>query len=293
MQSLHGPLAIFSAVFAFSLSDAIIKAHTASLPLWQILVLRSAVLLPILWVAAKMSGRALPLSLSWVTLRSILLAAMWLSYYVSLTLMPLPIAVAAYYTAPLFIVAFFHLLQRRRPKPQIVLAAFLGFAGVATALGPRVAEVGAVTLLPVAAAVFYAFAAVMTSTVCRKEDPIVLVYVLNIALVVFGFGAGAFANQEGSPVFGAWQQLDLQALIVIAGLSFLMLVGTMCAAIAYQRGQPSVIATLDYTYLAFGLFWSAVFFAEFPSDSGIVGIVLIGIAGLIAVLTPASRSAPA
>jgi hypothetical protein len=42
-------LAIVTAVFVFSLDDALIKANVVSMPLWQMLILRSALVTPVLW----------------------------------------------------------------------------------------------------------------------------------------------------------------------------------------------------------------------------------------------------
>lgn len=69
-------LAVFSillAVFALSLGDAVIKSISLTLTLWQIYVIRSALALPILLLAMKIRGTAVPLmprATGWVSLRN-------------------------------------------------------------------------------------------------------------------------------------------------------------------------------------------------------------------------------
>ena len=96
-------LAIIIAVLALSLGDAIIKASSLSLPLWQMYILRSALVVPVLWWLARRDGFKPFGSPFWVAMRSMLLVVMWLSYYVALPLMPLSLAAAAYYTSPILI----------------------------------------------------------------------------------------------------------------------------------------------------------------------------------------------
>jgi len=95
--------AVIIAVLALSLGDAIIKATGLDLPLWQMYILRSVLVLPpLFWLARRNGYRAFG-SLFWVVVRSALLVAMWLSYYSALPLMPLSLAAAAYYTSPILI----------------------------------------------------------------------------------------------------------------------------------------------------------------------------------------------
>jgi len=81
-------MAIVVSVAALSLGDALIKATGLSLPLWQMFILRSALVVPVLWSLAQRRSMART-NVGWPLLRSLLLVAMWLCYYSSLPLMPL------------------------------------------------------------------------------------------------------------------------------------------------------------------------------------------------------------
>ncbi|MEM1371774.1 MAG: EamA family transporter, partial [Pseudomonadota bacterium] len=155
--------AIVIAVLALSLGDAIIKATSTSLPLWQVYILRSLPLLPLLWLLARRNGASAPGALVWTALRSVLLVTMWLSYYSALPLMALSLAAAAYYTAPILITVLASVLVRRSPPGRVLVSIFLGFAGVILVLRPDPSGFQLATLLPLLAAFLYACAMVLTS----------------------------------------------------------------------------------------------------------------------------------
>ena len=74
-------------VLALSLGDALIKLASGSFVLWQIFVLRSLIVLPLLvayLAVTAPSALRLPVGIGWMALRSGMLVAMWVLYYLSL-----------------------------------------------------------------------------------------------------------------------------------------------------------------------------------------------------------------
>lgn len=282
--------AVVIAVLALSLGDAMIKATGLILPLWQMFILRSALAVPVLWLLARRNGRRSLGSIFWVVMRSGLLVSMWLCYYSALPLMPLSLAAAAYYTAPILITILMSLLAWQTPPMRVLLAVCLGFAGVILILRPEAFGFRVVTLLPVLAAFLYACAMVLTSLKCRDDDPFALALALNIAFIVAGIGLGIFSGQEGSFIFGSWQSIDFALFGVVAALSVVMLIGSVGAAIAYQKGPPATVAAFDYSYLVFSLVWGSLFFAELPDALSLLGITVIVVAGLLSLPRTEGRS---
>ena len=80
------PLAVGTIIFtvlALSLGDALIKQSSTSFVIWQIFVIRSLIAIPFLVVyLAIRSPASLRLSgaVKWMSLRSFMLVAMWISY---------------------------------------------------------------------------------------------------------------------------------------------------------------------------------------------------------------------
>ncbi|MCG8359471.1 MAG: DMT family transporter [Kiloniellales bacterium] len=283
-------LAIVTAVLALSLGDAVIKATSLSLPLWQMFVLRSAMALPVLLWLARRRGPIAFGSIFWVLVRSVLLVLMWLSYYMALPLMPLSLAAATYYTAPILITAIAALLACRWPAPRALLAIALGFGGVILVLRPDTSGFQIATLLPLLAAFLYACAMVLTWAKCRDADPFALALALNVAFIIAGMILGLFSGRDGSFVFRPWQSLNVTLIGITVALAVATLIGSVGAAIAYQNGPPAMVAALDYSYLVFSLIWAVLFFAERPDFLSLAGIVVIAGAGILAL--PQREKAP-
>ncbi|MEM9320530.1 MAG: DMT family transporter [Pseudomonadota bacterium] len=281
-QTRYAALAIVVSVAALSLGDALIKATGLRLPVWQMFILRSALVLPVLYWLARRRRPVAPAAAFGVILRSLLLVAMWLSYYAALPLMPLSLAAAVYYTGPLLIVLFAAIVARHWPSLRALVAIGGGFVGVLLIIRPDATGFDIVTLLPLVSAILYAMAMVLTSTRLAQEDPFVLALSLNLGFILAGTVMGVFSGPNGAVILAPWQMMDLSLWLTIAGLALSILIGSVGAAIAYQNGPPSTIASFDYCYLVFSLIWGSLFFAEMPDVLALIGIVVIAGAGMLA-----------
>ena len=278
-----------------SLGDAAIKALSADFVLWQIFALRSVFSVPalvaiIVWRTGAAS--LMPRHLGWAALRSLMLASMWVAYYASLPHLELGVAAAAYNTLPIFITLFAALFIGDRIGPIGWGAIFVGFAGVLLILRPEASGFNAYALLPLAAAVLYALAMILTRTKCRGEHPLVLALTLNVTFVVVGLLATLAIAATGGPVdtgvnnsflLGAWSSMGETEWISMALLAVAAVIGSVGAAVAYQIAPPATVATFDFSYLGFAALWGVLFFAEILDVVTIIGIVMIVVAGVLAV----------
>lgn len=284
-------------MLALSGGDAIIKLTNASFSLWQMYVLRSLIATPIIIIVIKLRSPTIPLtprSIHWTLLRSLLLASMWIAYYTALPKIPLSIAAAAYYTAPLFIVLLAPLMTTEKISSAAWLSIALGLVGMLLILRPETDTFNRYALLPIAAAVLYAIAMLLTRTKCVDENPLVLALALNVTFIMIGAGVSAYLSiMQPTPtvvainplLLGNWMPIDLSAGLALFGLAFAIVVGSISAAIAYQNGPPTLVASFDYAYLAFSIMWGLLLFAELPDLVSTVGIALIALAGLLALKT--------
>lgn len=280
-----GVLAILGSVFGMALADAQIKASAGDMTLWQIWVLRSALVLPVMFAMAR--GRVAVPSALWVALRCLALVGMYLAMYPALPLIDMALAGAAFYTAPLFIVALSALVLGNRVTARHWLAILTGFAGLLVIVRPFGAAFTPLVLMPVAAAAFYAVSAILTRAKCASVAPVVLGFWLNVAFL--GFGTVALAGLSlGLPLpldfpflTGPWVPVTLKIWAVVACLAVLMVGVAIGVAKAYQSPRPEVVASFDYAYMIFVVFWGYVFFGEVPDLWTLVGTVLITTGGLI------------
>jgi len=283
--------------------DALVKYVSTDFTLWQIYVLRSLVAIPILLallLARRRPASLRPISMKWTFLRSMLLMAMWIAFYGALPFLSLPVVAGAYYTGPLFITLFSALLIGESVGVRRWAAILIGFIGVLVILRPGTDTFSSLTLLPIASAVFYALAAIVTRTRCNRESPLVLSLALNISFMAIGIIASAAiaifdsaSRQAAAYLFflGHWTAMDGRDWGTILLLAALIVAVSSGVAKAYQSGPPAIIAAFDYAYLVFAALWSFVIFSDVPDTATIIGMLLIAGAGVL-VLRSAGRAVP-
>ncbi len=287
---------IVATVFALSLGDALIKAIGGgeTIGIWQLFALRSLIACPVLLCGALVvlgPAAIRPRSLGWIALRSTLLVVMWIAYYVSLPHLPFSVAAAAYYTLPLFIVLFAAVFGGETVGRTQWIGVCLGFVGILVVLRPGSEAFRIAALLPILAAILYAWAMILTRTRCRDEHPATLGLGLNV-MFVFAGGCGLLFGQFSPETFSGflstqWVAMGFAEWRSMAVLAVLIIIAPVGAAIAYQAAPASTVGTFDFAYVAFALIWGVVFFSERPDALALLGIGLIVLAGILAVRRPA------
>ncbi len=287
--------AIVIAVFALSLGDASIKQISTSFTLWQIFVVRSVLAVPVLIAVIKFrypSVSLLPDNVGWTAVRSAMLAFMWLAYYIALPHLALSIAASVYYVLPLFITLFAALFIGDRIGRIGWFSVFLGFSGVLVILRPQVGDFNLYALLPLASAILYALAMILTRTKCRTEHPLILALSLNLCFVLVGLLATAMVGflspsesmTELYPfLLGEWSIMGRDEFVALGLLATAIIIGSVASAIAYQSGPSSTVATFDFSYLVFAATWGFLFFGEVPDALTLIGMAMIFTAGVLAV----------
>ena len=288
------PLAVGTVVFAvlaLSLGDALIKGASADFAISQIFMLRSALVVPVflgIFLFREPKALRLPKRLGWALLRSFLMASMWVCYYIALPFLELSVAAAAYYTCPIFITLFSALLLGDRINGLGWSAVFVGFIGVVLILRPKADDFNWYALLPIVSAILYAFAMITTRAKLREEHPLVLALTLHVAFIFTGgaiAGIGFFWPTESSVesfLLASWGQMGAAQWGVMITLAVAMLIGSICAVIAYQNGPPSLVGTFDFSYVGFAVLWGIFLLGEIPDMLSITGMLLITGAGVMA-----------
>ncbi|MEM7507272.1 MAG: DMT family transporter [Pseudomonadota bacterium] len=290
--------AMIAMTLSLSFGDAVVKGISGSLTLWQIFVLRSAAVIPILVVIWRLwpAAAARPIRpgrLGWVALRSGLLGANWVFYYMALPHLPLSTAAAVYYTLPLFITLFAAGFAGERVAPLGWLAVGIGFAGVALILRPDGGEISLYALLPLASAICYALAMIVTRNACREESPLALALVLNMTFIAVGLVASGVLSTDGGDPFlsPTWSPIGAQEMALLGILAAAILIGSIGTAVAYQNAPSSVIGPFDFCYVGFAVIWGAIFFGDWPDALSAAGILMIVAAGILSVRAGSRGSA--
>lgn len=281
-------------MLAASFGDALVKFVSADLVLWQIFVMRSAIAIPVLIGICRIRSepiRLLPNDFGWTVLRSSLLLLMWLAYYAALLNLPISVAASVYYTMPIFVALLAAVVIGDKIGAGGWVGVVIGFVGVLLIIKPNNGGFNAYTLLPLIAAFVFAVTMIITRTKCRNEHPYVLALNLNIAFLLVGLMATAFiqffggieGTSVGSFFGGPWKSVGERELAAIVVLGFAFIIASVGTSFAYQVGRSSVVATFSFSYVPFVAIWGTILFGEFPDLTTMAGIVLIILAGCLAV----------
>jgi len=262
------------AVACFSLMDAGMKQLASSYPTLQVTFLRGAASLPfvLVWVLATAGPRSL-VPKRWVLhlLRGALGMAMIGCFVYALRSLPLSTAYTIYFVAPLLIAALSVPLLGEHVGPRRWIAIGIGLIGVLVVLRPGVGGFISVPgLMVLLAATAYAVAAITVSMLTRTDTPQSMVVWF---LVIMAVGAGLLALPD-------WQPLQLGHAALIAGMGLAGAGGQVALTRAFQLGEASLIAPLEYTGLVWVIGWDLLFWGALPDRFTWLGAAIIVASGL-------------
>jgi len=203
--------------------------------------------------------------------RGIVSAFMALSFFYSLTKLPLAEAIAISFIAPLLALYFARVLLGEVIQPKAIFASILGLAGTLVIVGGKIGqgEFDDDTILGLTALMFSAVLYAYNFVVVRRQSQ--LAGPMEVA--TFHSGIGGLVLLLFAPVFGFAPVGD--ATVPIMAAAVLTIAGAMAIAWAYARAEAQALVPLEYT----GFLWASllgwVFFSEAVTLTTIAGTVLI------------------
>ncbi|WNH53501.1 DMT family transporter [Stenotrophomonas oahuensis] len=278
MNTLKSPTrAVFwmlAAVACFSLMDAGMKQLSGSYATLQVTFLRGAASLPfvLVWVLATAGPRSLiPVRWGLHLLRGLLGMTMIGCFVFALRSLPLSTAYTIYFVAPLLIAALSVPLLGETVGPRRWVAIGIGLVGVLVVLRPGVdGFISVPGLMVLLAATAYAVAAITVSMLTRTDTPQSMV-VWFLALLALGAGLLAIPD---------WQPLQWGHAGLIAGMGLAGAAGQVALTRAFQLGEASLIAPLEYTGLVWVIGWDVLFWGVLPDGYTWLGGAIIVASGL-------------
>ena len=274
----------------FALMGVLVKQASPRFSSAELVFYRSAFGLVAIWLVIVARNRQV-----WVPLATPHLSAhFWrgLSGFSALVLffyaigrLPLALAVTLNYTAPLFLAVLSVVWLRERHGRGLVLAVLLGFAGIVLLLRPQVQDQA---WLPAAAGLasgmLAAVAYVNVKQLGRLGEPEWRVVFYFTLLATLGGGAWMAVAGFHRPRADDWFGL--------AGIGITATLAQLALTRAYHRGRTLTVGALAYTTVAFSAVYGMLLFDEHLPPIAWIGMVLVVLAGIIAVRTasPAADS---
>lgn len=263
----------------FSIMDALMKDLSIALGaynavLWRCLI--GAALAGTVWAAIKspLPSRA---ALRLHTVRSILVAAMALSFFWALARLPLAEAIALSFIAPLITLYLAAVMLGEKVGRDAIMASVLGFAGMLVILSAKLSADGQVRdAMAVGAILFSAVAYAINLIVARKQaqvaSPTEIAFFQNLFVgLILALGAPWLAVLPPAE----W-------LPHLAGSALLATMSVFLLAWAYARAEAQLLVTVEYTAFLWAAALGWVWFAEPLAWQTVAGTVLIVVGCLIA-----------
>ena len=251
----------------FSLVNALVVIGAEQLHTLQIVFLRNlfgllalAPVLPRIWRPLLDSGQR-----RFYMLRAVVSTLAMVTWFWSLTQLPLALAVSLSFTLPLFITIGAGLFLGETVGPRRWVATWVGLAGVLVIMRPGLDASLLASFAVIVSSILMAASVLMVKSISKTDPPGVIVAYLMILMVPF----------TGVATLGVWQWPT-------ASLWWIMLLLGVCASLGQwllvqaMRGRDmSFLAPLDFARLPFSALLGYLLFSQRPDGWTIAGALII------------------
>jgi len=277
-----GALWILIAAFLFSIMVTLIKFLGKDLTVFQILVVRQAIMLCI--VAPKiLSG--LPTSLATKRpglqlTRIVFATTAMLCGFTAVIELPLADATAISFSKTFFITIFAIWLLGEKVGIHRWGATIVGFLGVVLMLRPDgEGLVDPYAMLAIAGAACAGMVMIVVRILTRTDAPVTI-------LTYQAFGVGLLML---IPAILTWQAPTLEQWGLLLAIGIISWAAQMANIRAFKAGEATAIASLDYTRLLYATIFGALVFSQWPRVETLIGAVVIIAASIYTVRREARR----
>ena len=269
--------------FFFATMGVAVKYASTSFNTFELVFYRGIISTAFLALVLRNRGITLGTSKPYMHIwRSIVGATSLTAWFYAIAFLPLATAMTLNYMSGIWVSAFivggallYGKSERHGPLLGTVL---LGFVGVVLTLRPSIDQnqlfAGLIGLLSGMTA---SLAYLQVTALARAGEP--------EGRTVFYFAVGtAFTGLVGILFTGftPWDQIHWQAAIWLLPIGILASLGQWCMTRAYSRGHTLVVASLQYSGIAFASFYSLLLFGDQMPLSAWLGIALIVASGVVA-----------
>ena len=266
-------------VGTFSLMDAAMKDLALSIGAYNAVMWRNtvgALLMGVLFVGTRQKWP--PLHLLKIHLwRSIVVAVMAVSFFWSLTKLPLAEAIGLSFIAPVIALYLAAVMLKETIGKEAIWASLAGLGGVAIIMAGRLSGHytmdhiwGAAAVL--FSAVVFAYNLILARQQAQVAGPIEIAFFQNLFVALtLGLAAPWFLQPIGmsdAPMVGASAALAVISLLLLSW--------------AYARAEAQILIPVEYTAFVWAAFFGWLFFAEPVTLPVLLGTALIVGGSLIA-----------
>ena len=274
----HGNLrsiyAMLLAVALFALMDTFMKLLTEHYPAMQVAGLRALCSLPLVLAYIGWRGAYQGMfKVRWPlhVLRGVLGVAMLSLFAFGIKNLSLAEAYTIFFIAPALITALSVVFLKEHVNMARWVAIGVGLVGVIIVLRPTgegMMTLGGLAIL--GAALFYAISSIAGSILGRTDSGAHMVLWLMLLMSV---GGGILAAP-------GWVAIQSSDILLLCGLAVTGFLGQLAITEAFNKGEASSIAPLEYTALAWGVALDWLLWQTLPDRYTIIGAAVIIASGV-------------
>lgn len=266
-------VAALAGVSFLSLMDAFMKEAALLIGAYTATVLRAfigAALIAPVWLSRRPS---MPTRTVWKLhlTRGVVSAFMALTFFFSLTLLPLAEAIALSFIAPLIALYLARVLLGEVISRAAIGASVLGFAGTLVIVGGRIgqgkfdegAALGVASLF--VSALLYAYNFIVIRRQAQVAGP--------LEIATFHSGIGGLVLLTLAPLL--WETPSGDALVPLLAAGALTVAGSLAIAWAYARAEANVLVPTEYSGFVWASLFGWLFFREAVTLPTLAGTALI------------------
>lgn len=287
-RSLQGALLFLTGLFLFSAVDTTAKYLTAFYSVQLLVWARFAVHLAImLAVVAPGMGRELVVTRRplLMTLRALMLVGSSLFIQMAFRVQPLAETTAVFFVAPVLVALLAGPVLDEKVRLRTWIATLAGFGGVLLIARPGGALLGIGVVYTLAAALCYSLYQILTRKLADTEPTMrqlfytALIGTFAMSLIVPPYWTGAMPSLTHS--------LLIVSLGIYGGVGHFLVIG------AYRSTPASTLSPLMYSQLIWAALLGWAVFDHLPDAPSLLGMLVVGAAGLSLVLRRPTRKAEA
>ena len=276
----------------FAIQDTFIKLILHNTNLYLIYFVRSTIGLTVIIIYLKYKKIDIVFRTNYLTLtviRTIVFFFGFSLYYFSLSKLSLPIAVTLFFVSPFFTSIFSMIIIGEKVGIRRWLAIIIGFLGVYLVMNPDFKNFNIYSLFPVICAICYSFTIIVHKKTSDKDNVFsqiihiyisALIFSFIIKLFILNFNFDTLTINEYHSLLIEWKIKNISSFFMLMGIGFTGVIGFFCLFTAYNTGSPSVIAPFEYILIVWALIIGWFLWSETLTIKGIVGLILIILAGM-------------
>ncbi|REF70070.1 MULTISPECIES: DMT family transporter [Paracoccus] len=278
-DNLRGSALMMLSMAAFICNDALMKAVTQSLPLYESIAIRGAmVLLTMVLIARAQGGVRLrvPRGDVWpLALRTVADVISTVFYLLALRRMALADISAIMQALPLAVTLAAALFFHERLGWRRLLAVGIGFLGVLLILRPGTGAFDLWSAVALAAMLLIVLRDLVTRTFSVGVGSSAIAFYAALAVMLSGFVLGWTES---------WRIPTLAEFALLAMAAGFLTVGYITAVATMRVGEISVVAPFRYTSLVWAVVLGLAIFGEWPDLWTWAGSALVVGAGIYTIL---------